>query len=204
MMFDDIRQWFFPTSLVSGIQVRPSNSAELGPIWEKLADQIETPFVELGNYEMPVERELRLSRLQALYRHIHHEMFLFETETNEPVGWSVGAMIDTSTFFMSWTAILPAYQRRGIYTAFLKVLLPYLHALGYERVTSNHMVNNRPVLIAKLKAGFHITGIVLDERYGAQVSLAYFFYQDRRDGFARAYSLANFPQPPDYRSGAGI
>jgi hypothetical protein len=69
--------------------------------------------------------------------------------------------------------------------------------LGYERVTSNHMVNNRPVLIAKLKAGFHITGIVLDERYGAQVSLAYFFYPDRREGFARAYSLATFPMPPD-------
>jgi RimJ/RimL family protein N-acetyltransferase len=196
-MFEDTRQRFFPTSLVAGIQARPCDSAELEPIWEKLSDQIETPFVELGNYEMPAERESRLARLQEVYGRTHREQFLFETEKNEPIGWSVGAMIDASTFFMSWTAILPSHQRRGIYTAFLKVFLPYLHALGYERVTSNHMVNNRPVLIAKLKVGFHITGIVLDERYGAQVSLAYFFYQDRRDGFARTYSLGHFPQPPD-------
>jgi hypothetical protein len=61
-------------------------------------------------------------------------MFLFEIEAGEPIGWSIGVMIDAYTFFMSWTAILQTYQRRGIYTAFLKVFLPYLHALGYVGV----------------------------------------------------------------------
>jgi hypothetical protein len=61
------------------------------------------------------------------------------------------------------------------------------------------MVNNRPVLIAKLKAGFHIVGLSLDERFGAQVTLAYFSHEDRREGFARAFSLERgYPSPPDY------
>jgi hypothetical protein len=34
-----------------------------------------------------------------------------------------------------------------------------------------------------------ITGRSLDERFGAQVTLAYFFADDRRKGFARAFSL---------------
>jgi hypothetical protein len=119
MMFDDIRQQFFPAALAPEVRVRPSDNAELGPIWERLAEQIETPFTALGNYEMPVEREARLTRLAAAYGRIHREWFLFETEAEEPIGWSVGAMVDYCTFFMSWTAILPAYQRRGVYTAFL-------------------------------------------------------------------------------------
>jgi hypothetical protein len=60
------------------------------------------------------------------------------------------------------------------------------------------MVTNRAVLIAKLKAGFIITGTVLDERWGAQVSMAYFFHEDRREGFARAYSVEHYRGTPEY------
>jgi hypothetical protein len=52
---------------VSGIRARPSDHAELGPIWEQLSEQIETPFVELGNYEMPPERQSRLARLEKVH-----------------------------------------------------------------------------------------------------------------------------------------
>lgn len=62
------------------------------------------------------------------------------------------------------------------------------------------MVNNRAVLIAKLKAGFVITGTVLDERWGAQAALTYFFYEDRRRGFAQTYSLESYAGTPDYFS----
>jgi len=191
-MFDDTRARFFPYEPVPGFVIRASDPAELSPIWAAQAGRAERPFGELGNYEMPAEREWRAERLAAVYAATQHEFFLFATTDGQPAGWATGAMIDASTFFMAWTVVLPEYRRRGLYTAYLGRLLPYLHALGYERVTSNHMVNNRPVLIAKLKAGFVITGMVLDERYGAQVALSYFFHPDRRVGFARAYSLADF------------
>lgn len=190
-MFDDTRARYFPFEPRPGFVVRPSDAAELGSIWAAHADRAERPLAELGNYELPAEREQRAGRLTAVYAATHREFFLFAAE-GQPAGWATGAMIDPSTFFMVWTVVLPEYRRRGLYTAYLSRLLPYLHDLGYERVTSNHMVNNRPVLIAKLKAGFVITGVVLDERYGAQVSLTAFFYPDRRAGFARAYSLADF------------
>ena len=62
----------------------------------------------------------------------------------------------------------------------------------YERVSSNHMVTNRPVLIAKLKDGFHVAAVSLDERFGAQVQLTYFFDPGRYQGFVRAFSLDGF------------
>lgn len=197
-MFEDIRATYFPTELVPGITARAVDEAEVVTVWDRIADAIFPAHGDLGNYVLPVERHAEAAKLRAAQQ-IHSEHIVFYTAADEPVGWSSGVMLDASTFFMAYTGILPEYQRHGIYSSFLKLFLPYLHALGYERVTSNHMVNNRAVLIAKLKAGFYITGMVLDERYGAQVSLTYFFYPDRRTGFARAFSLEDYPYTPDYR-----
>jgi hypothetical protein len=93
---------------------------------------------------------------------------------------------------MEWSGILPNYRRRRLYSQFLEALIPYLTALGLERITSNHMGNNRPVLIAKLKAGFIITGVTLDERHGMLVWLAKFLVPNRERGFERAFSLGRF------------
>jgi RimJ/RimL family protein N-acetyltransferase len=101
---------------------------------------------------------------------------------------------------MTSTGILPEYRRRGLYTAFLKGLLSYLYALGYERITSKHQLNNRAVIIAKLRAGFNILGVDADERWGAQVQLGYFFQDDRRRGFERAFSLYPVDMPVSHQA----
>ena len=187
-MFNETRANFFPAQLTEAVAVRPVAPKTLWAVTERLDREIETPFAELGLYEKPPERRERSRRLREIYGQVHHEYFVFY-DADEPVGWSYGHMADADTFFMSWSGVARAYQRQGIYTSFLQALLPFLKALGYERVTSRHMVNNRPVLIAKLKAGFHVVGLSLDERFGAQVELAYFFYEDQRAGFAGAFSL---------------
>jgi RimJ/RimL family protein N-acetyltransferase len=189
-MFDDIRSTFFPVELAPGITARPiENRDDLWDIISPLMDAVFTPFAELGAYEMPDERWEQIKPLREVFAQTHHEQFVFYNAQNEPVGWSYGEMLDTVTFFMTNTAVLPAYRRRGVYSAFLKQYLRYLGALGYERVTSKHQTNNAPVIIAKLKAGFVITGLDLDERWGAQVGLGYFFHDDRRRGYERAYAL---------------
>lgn len=98
---------------------------------------------------------------------------------------------------------MPVYQRKGIYSAFLDRFLRYLYTLGYERVVSNHQTNNRAVLIAKLKAGFNITAVNLDERWGAQVELTYLFYEDRQRGYERAFALEPRERPIIHEAKAG-
>jgi GNAT superfamily N-acetyltransferase len=188
-VFAEIRAQFFPAELAAGVTARLVDPGTFWPIAARLGPDVQIPFAELGLYEIPAERRQRSQRLRAVAEASHREHIFFYAAEGEPVGWSYGHMLDAITFFMSWSAVMPAYRRRGLYTAYLQALLPYLETLGYERVTSKHLVTNRPVLIAKLKAGFHITGLSLDERFGAQVTLAYFFADDRREGFARAFSL---------------
>lgn len=119
---------------------------------------------------------------------MHQEYFLFQSGA-DLTGWSYGQMRDNETFFMSNTAILPTFRRRGLYSAFLERLIAYLDAVGYERIVSNHQPNNRAVLIAKLKAGFSVSAVNLDERWGAQVELTYHLHEDRRRGYERAFAL---------------
>ena len=191
-MFDEIRSQYFPAIVAPGITAKSVEIQTIREVWDTISGQVFSSLAELGNYQIPEERRHHSERLNQIHQTAHKEYVIFYNAQNEPIGWSFGVMIDPSTFFMSWTGILVEYQRRGIYTAFLKLFLPYLHALGYERVTSNHMLNNRPVIIAKLKTGFYIEGIVLDERFGAQVALVYLFHEDRRQGFARAFSLETY------------
>jgi RimJ/RimL family protein N-acetyltransferase len=198
-MFEEVRNRHFPAEIVPGIIAKAVDDDKFDAVISALADQVFAPLESVGNYETPPERYSRADPLVVASARAHWEQIVFYDQ-ERPVGWSMGVMHDSSTFFMRWSGVLPAYQRRGIYAGFLRVFLPYLHDLGYERATSNHMVNNRAVLIAKLKAGFIITGMVLDERYGAQVTLSYFFYEDRREGFARAYSTYSYPGTPDYHA----
>ena len=148
-------------------------------------------FDALGLFQTPKERQAGQQSLkEALNRHM--EYFLLRDSAENVIGWSFGSQHDTDTYFMAWTGIDPNFQSKGIYSSFLKQLLHYLKSLGYERVTSKHLVNNRAVLIAKLKAGFDIMGLSLDERWGAQIELVYHFHADRYKGFKSAYSLPNY------------
>ena len=102
-------------------------------------------------------------------------------------------MEDNETFFIDTVGLVPAFRNRGIYTAFLKQLIAYLGAMGYERLTTSHHPNNRAVMIAELKAGFNIVGLELHESCGPLIKMAYFFHDDRRESFKHVFSLAPDP-----------
>ena len=191
-MFEEIRQHYFPAQLPGNVIARPiTNATQFWAVVGPLMDEVFTPFSELGAYEMPLERESKLKLLGSAFIQTHHERFIFY-DRDQVVGWSYGDMRDRETFFMTNSAILPAYRRKGIYSAFLKQLLSYLEVLGYERVLSAHQTNNRAVIIAKLKAGFNITAVTLDERWGAQVELTYLFHEDRQWGYEQAFALQHW------------
>jgi len=184
MPFSSTRQQFFPFTAIPGITIRAVDRATVYEVTGEIANQVFTPSSELGL--MPYEAAPQPLR-DAFQRHT--EQFVIYNKENAPIGWVIGEQKEADTFFMAWTGILPAYQNQGIYSAFLRHFLGYLKTLGYARVMSNHMVNNRAVLVAKLKAGFIATGMTLDERWGAVLWLTYYFEDRVEDAFKRAFSL---------------
>ena len=116
------------------------------------------------------------------------EWLVFYNAEDEPIGWFLGYMEDEETFFIDTIGLVPAFRGRGIYSAFLRQFIVYLRAMGYERLTTSHAVNNRAALIADLKIGFNIVGIELHEGCGPLVKTAYLLHEDRRQAFERAFS----------------
>ena len=81
---------------------------------------------------------------------------------------------------MTVTALLPDWQRRGVYKAFLDAILKAAREVGFLQVESAHHADNNPILIAKLSHGFVINGLKVSLRTGLMVNLVYRFSEQAR------------------------
>jgi GNAT superfamily N-acetyltransferase len=109
-----------------------------------------------------------------------YEYRIFILKGDEIVGWHVGRQIDAETYYMGNTGVFQAHQRQGIYTALLPKLLETFREKGFQTVCSRHIASNNSVLIPKLRAGFMITGVEVDIRFGVLIVLSYIFDEKRR------------------------
>lgn len=188
-LFAKEREKYFPMHLPQNTIAKQVRMQEFFDVQDAL-EPIVFPESEQTKrwFSLPSERREAKKRLYTLQRMSHQEAVIFY-DGDKAVGWSAGRMTGSSEFMMDDTGILPDYQGKGIYSAFLKLYMPYLRDCGYERVVSYHSPTNRAVLIAKLKAGFNISAMELREHAGASVKLVYFLHQDRLLTFEDVHSL---------------
>lgn len=190
LLFQEQKQAHFPMTLANGIIARNVDLETCFAIEDALSPLIFPENERTSRwFSLPPERrDERKEALMALQRTTHQDAIVFYDE-DEAIGWSIGRMTGSSEFMMDDTAIHKDYQRKGIYVSFLRLFLPYLRDIGYERVVSYHSPTNRAVLIAKLKAGFVVTATEFREHVGASVKLAYFLHEDRYKAFEDVHSL---------------
>ena len=124
-------------------------------------ESLETLASKLGGFELS---------LGALYKGVF-------------AGWHFGNQTSKDTYFMRNSAVLPEFRRLRIYERLLHSTLRIAKDVGFQRVTSNHHPSNTAVLIAKLKVGFWISGMTIDDRFGTLVNLVWFPNEVRRDAF---------------------
>lgn len=106
----------------------------------------------------------------------------------ELVGWSCGWMERGNVFYMANSGVVPSHRRKGIYSSLLSAVREYASSKGAVAMRSRHSVVNNPVIIAKLRAGFHISGLSQSADMGTLVELI-FHYSERRHELFRARSL---------------
>lgn len=195
--FVEEKKQHFPMQLPHGIVAHNVNLQTYFDVEDALEPTVFPENSAIARwFSLPPERRDELKKvLFSLQRSTHQDAIIFY-DGKQAVGWSAGRMTGASEFLMDVTGILPVYQNKGIYTNFLKLYIPYLRDIGYERVVSYHSPTNRAVLIAKLKAGFIITATEFREHAGASVKLTYFLHEDRYQTFEDVHSL----QPQHYVS----
>lgn len=78
-------------------------------------------------------------------------------------------------FNMSWSAVLPKFRGKGIYSAMLARVIAAAKERGFIGIRSRHLVTNNAVIVPKLKAGFIISGMELNDLHGSMVHLTKLF-----------------------------
>jgi GNAT superfamily N-acetyltransferase len=107
-----------------------------------------------------------------------HRLGAYDGE--ELVGWTYGWMERGDVFYVANSGVVASHRRRGIYSSLLAAIREHAIAQGAVAVRSQHSVMNNPVLIAKLRAGFHVTGLSQHARMGALVELTLHLYEPRQ------------------------
>lgn len=126
--------------------------------------------------------ELELNKLKALKVNLANSFNLFIkiTKKENIIGWFFGRQSDDETFTMMNTGIIKEYRNKGIYANLLQKVLEILKNEGFQKVESQHNASNNQVIIPKLKAGFIITGLEIEDKVGMKVRLTYYFNEKRQ------------------------
>lgn len=127
--------------------------------------------------------DLEKNKIRELKNNINDgfKLFIKIIFKEKTIGWFFGKQIDEETFNMVNTGIIEDYRNKGIYTKLLKEIFCILEEKGFQKVVSHHHATNNQVIIPKLKVGFIITGMEIDDKFGLMVNLTYFFNEKRKD-----------------------
>lgn len=101
-------------------------------------------------------------------------------KNNQVVGWHYSRPWNSRTVYMGNSGFLLAHQKKGLYTKLLAFVLAVLKSEGFQHVRSTHHVTNNAVILPKLRAGFCIQGIQIDDN-GVMAILQYNFNKIYRD-----------------------
>lgn len=104
---------------------------------------------------------------------------VFDSQKNF-VGWSWGTQENRSTFYMVNSAVLNEHRRKGIYSALVDRCLDIVSKKGFQLIYSRHCATNNDVIIPKLKAGFVISKMEVDDRFGVLIHLHFYTNSVRR------------------------
>ncbi|MBS1617066.1 MAG: GNAT family N-acetyltransferase [Bacteroidetes bacterium] len=163
--------------------LREVSPQEFGPFFREQRPRLFAEGVHIHVEEWMTEDEKNL--LKDLAERIKDAYLLraFIMKGDTIVGWHMGRQTDMDTYYMANTAVLPEYRGRGIYSEMVVAVIEYLRGKGFQKLTSRHLASNNLILTLKLRAGFQITGMEVDERFGILVCLSYLYNEKRRDAY---------------------
>ena len=155
------------------MKIKTMTNEEFWPLFEKAKKKIfKTQIFSSGDFLSAHEKVQLELRKKFQKERIKLYFGLFD-EKDRFVGWTCGFQANPNEFYMMSSAVFPEYRRKGWYTKLVKCMLAEVDSQGFQMVSSNHIATNNPVIIAKMKLGFMITGIEVSDNMGIILRLVY-------------------------------
>lgn len=171
----------FTKQLANGYTIREITGEEFRPLWDQNAPRIFSDNSLDFMWHQHIS-ESELENLKTLGKHMGDPLRirLAVFKGDQFVGWSAGDQKSSEIYYMRNSAILPEHRRQGLYSELLKTNIEMLTEKGFQKIYSRHSQTNNAVIIPKLKAGFIITSLELDDMFGTMVHLSYYTNPLRR------------------------
>lgn len=122
----------------------------------------------------------RLKKSVNSKEHLYLAMY---DDNQNLMGWSASCQARAFELYTMNSCVLPEHRRQGHYTTLVQETINEATRRGYQCVTSNHVISNNSVIIAKLKLGFKITGLEVFDDFGTVVKLIYYINETRQKAF---------------------
>jgi GNAT superfamily N-acetyltransferase len=136
---------------------------------------------DFNTYSVLSEVEkLKLKDNYGIYKEAK-DYYLVAKENDKIIGWSFGIQKSEADFYMINSAVFPEYRRKGIYTELLHRAVAHIRELGFQFIYSRHKLTNNDIIIPKLKYGFNIVGMEVNDMFGNLVILGYYANEKRRE-----------------------
>lgn len=131
--------------------------------------------------EILSEKELKkLDKLNANYQS-NYTLYTLLFYKERLAGWSYGYQDTRESFFMTNSALLPEFQGKSLYSCMLDEVLKILVDKGFQRIHSQHLLTNNSIILTKLRKGFLITGMQVNDLCGTLLELTFFTNQMRKN-----------------------
>ena len=154
---------------------------EFKPLFEQYS---RTMFEDTHGYDsrqVLTAEEIQRTKVLGQRLGTPYKLYLGAFDGNDQfVGWSWGLQESATTYYMVNSAVLENYRRKGLYTLLLNRSVEVLSEKGFQLIYSRHNATNNAVIIPKLKAGFIISKMELDDKFGVLVHLHYYTNPERR------------------------
>lgn len=168
--------------LKNGYELRIMDEAPFFEEFRKWKDKVfdEDHSLFPGEYLSPSELENTKNLRTSLYNQPYNLYIGVFCPDGHFVGWHLGYQESAHVFYMCNSAILDDHRRKGLYSNLLKFTLDHLKQKGFQVIYSRHNATNNSVIIPKLKAGFIISSLEMDDVFGVLVHLKYYTNETRR------------------------
>ena len=173
-----------PVTLMEGYTVRSCTREEFREVFATWGERLvheDAPVFRFRETYSDVEREL-LEPLAAAMESLW-PLYLLVEKDGALAAWHTGSQDASDTYYMRSSAVVHEHRRKGIYSALLAYVLALVRARGFQVVKSRHRVTNNAVIIPKLAAGFHVSGLQVHDIFGLLVELSMHFNPVRAQVF---------------------
>lgn len=146
----------------------------------------------------PFKQETNIRGAKERYYRLFGDCFAFK-DGSETIGLLIGVPADWSSYYIRSVAILPKFQGKKLVRLFLHEMFEALRDVGVERVDVDTSPSNFAALRLYQSVHFNPTGMVLSDRWGANVHLTKFLDDASERVFLRQYCAGVPYQRSDLR-----